>query len=114
MITGDVNYSDPIVQEQLMDLHQEFENLTYVAGALYTESWLRAWLGFLDRNQEFLELNVTTEEDFIANLREVSLCVCASVPAYSLLEHWLGETFGSRTTSPGRDIKSSYMFLMFG
>lgn len=73
VITGDVNYSDPIVQEQLMDLHQEFENLTYVAGALYTESWLRAWLGFLDRNQEFLELNVTTEEDFIANLREIYL-----------------------------------------
>lgn len=107
MITGDVNYSDPVVQDQLMDLHQQFENLTYVAEALYTESWLRAWLGFLDRNQEFLELNVTTEEDFIANLREVSF-VSLSV---FLLRNWLRETFlGFGTLSPGRDIKSSYMF----
>lgn len=72
-MTGDLNYSDPVTQDQLIDLHQQLENLTYVAGPLYTESWLRAWLGFLDSNQEYLELNVTTEEDFITNLREVSL-----------------------------------------
>ncbi|XP_064118928.1 patched domain-containing protein 3-like isoform X2 [Macrobrachium nipponense] len=73
VITGDLNYSDPTTQEQLIELHQQFENLTYVAGAFYTESWLRAWLGFLDRNQEYMELNVTTEEDFIFNLRDVYL-----------------------------------------
>lgn len=73
VVTGDLNYSDPVTQDQLIDLHQQLENLTYVAGPLYTESWLRAWLGFLDRNQEYLELNVTTEEDFITNLREIYL-----------------------------------------
>lgn len=70
-ITGDVMYSDPQTQHDLMELHQKFENMTYIAGPLYTESWIRAWLGFLDRNQDYLGLNVTTEEDFIANLREV-------------------------------------------
>ncbi|KAK7083691.1 Sterol-sensing domain of SREBP cleavage-activation [Halocaridina rubra] len=73
VITGDLNYSDPETQEQLIDLHQKFENLSYVAGPLYTESWLRAWLGFIDRNQDYLELNVSTEEDFIYNLREIYL-----------------------------------------
>lgn len=70
-ITGDVMYSDPQTQQDLMELHRTFENLTCIAKPLYTESWLRAWLGFLDRNQEYLGLNVTTEEDFIDNLREV-------------------------------------------
>lgn len=74
-ITGDVNYSDPQTQQDLMELHQKFENMTYIAGPLYTESWIRAWLGFLDRNNEYLGLNVTTEEDFITNLREVSFMV---------------------------------------
>lgn len=74
-ITGDVMYSDPQTQQDLMELHQKFENMTYIAGPLYTESWIRAWLGFLDRNQDYLGLNVTTEEDFIANLREVSFMV---------------------------------------
>lgn len=54
-----------------MELHQKFENMSYIAGPLYTESWIRAWLGFLDRNQEYLGLNVSTEQDFIDNLREV-------------------------------------------
>ncbi|XP_068239461.1 patched domain-containing protein 3-like isoform X2 [Palaemon carinicauda] len=73
VITGDLDYSNTTTQDQLIELHQKFENLSYVAGALYTESWLRAWLGFLDRNQEYLELNVTEEEDFISNLREIYL-----------------------------------------
>lgn len=74
-ITGDVMYSDPQTQQDLMELHRKFESMSYIAGPLYTESWIRAWLGFLDRNQEYLGLNVTTEEDFIANLREVNFMV---------------------------------------
>ncbi|KAK4292465.1 hypothetical protein Pmani_034770 [Petrolisthes manimaculis] len=72
-ITGDVMYSDPETQRELMELHKTFENMSYVAGPLYTESWIRAWLGFLDRNQEFLDLNITTEQEFIDNLREIYL-----------------------------------------
>lgn len=56
-----------------MELHQKFENMSYTAGPLYTESWLRAWLGFLDRNQEYLNISVATEEEFCYELREVSL-----------------------------------------
>lgn len=64
-------YSDPETQRELMELHKTFENMTYVAGPLYTESWIRAWLGFLDRNQDYLDLNITNEQEFIDNLREV-------------------------------------------
>ncbi|XP_071540515.1 patched domain-containing protein 3-like isoform X2 [Panulirus ornatus] len=72
-ITGDVTYSDPETQDELMALHQKFENTSYTAGPLFTESWLRAWLGFIRRNKEFLDLNVTTEEDFCRNLKEIYL-----------------------------------------
>lgn len=72
-ITGDVKYSDKETQDALMELHQKMENSTWVAGPLYTESWLRAWLGFLDRNSEYLDLNITNEEEFIYNLRDYYL-----------------------------------------
>ncbi|XP_042239196.1 patched domain-containing protein 3-like isoform X2 [Homarus americanus] len=72
-ITGDLNYSDPETQRDLMELHLKFENMSYVAGPLYTESWLRAWLGFLERNQDYLGINITSEADFCANLKEMYL-----------------------------------------
>ncbi|KAK8396858.1 hypothetical protein O3P69_005078 [Scylla paramamosain] len=74
VITGDVNYSDPETQRGLMELHQQFENVSYIVGGpLYTESWITHWFSFLDRNMEYLGLNVTTEEEFIATLREIYL-----------------------------------------
>ncbi|XP_069953395.1 patched domain-containing protein 3-like isoform X2 [Cherax quadricarinatus] len=72
-ITGDVTYSDPETQKELMALHKKFEGLSYSGGALYTESWLRAWLGFLERNQEYLDINITSEADFCAHLKELYL-----------------------------------------
>ncbi|MPC25514.1 Patched domain-containing protein 3 [Portunus trituberculatus] len=74
VITGDVNYSDPETQRGLMELHQQFENMSYIVGGpIYTESWITHWFSFLDRNMEYLGLNVTTEEDFIDSLREIYL-----------------------------------------
>nr|XP_045593830.1 patched domain-containing protein 3-like [Procambarus clarkii] len=73
VITGDLNYSDPETQKDLMALHKEFESTPYSIGSLYTESWLRAWLGFVERNKDFLDINITSEEDFCAELKELYL-----------------------------------------
>lgn len=72
-ITGDIEYSNKTKQDALMELHRKMENATFVANPLYSESWLRAWLGFLDRNSEYLDLNITNEEEFIYNLRDYYL-----------------------------------------
>ncbi|CAL4066460.1 unnamed protein product [Meganyctiphanes norvegica] len=73
VLTGDIEYSDKENQDDLMEVLQKLENSTFIAGPLYTESWLRAWLGFLDRNSEYLDLNITNEEEFIFNLRDYYL-----------------------------------------
>ena len=54
-----------------MALIDTFENSSYVAEPLYTECWLRAWLGWVDRNKDFFEFNITEEADFASNLKEV-------------------------------------------
>lgn len=72
-ITGDVDYSDPVTQKELMALHKQFEGLSFSGGPLYTESWLRAWLGFLERNQDYLGINITNEEEFCSHLKELYL-----------------------------------------
>ncbi|GLH02013.1 Patched domain-containing protein 3 [Gryllus bimaculatus] len=56
VITGDLNYSDPIVQDQIENLTQTFENTTYISSPLYTESWLRSFVGYVKRNQDYLNL----------------------------------------------------------
>lgn len=73
MITGDIKYSNPETRQNLFELHEQFENQSYVAGSLYTESWIRGWYEFLDNNAKFLKINATNEIDFIYNLRDVSI-----------------------------------------
>nr|XP_053643838.1 patched domain-containing protein 3-like [Cherax quadricarinatus]XP_053643839.1 patched domain-containing protein 3-like [Cherax quadricarinatus] len=73
VITGDVEYSDPKTQEELLVLLKKFESTKYSGSPIYTESWLRAWLGFVKRNQEFLGFNITSEEDFCTQLKELYL-----------------------------------------
>ncbi|MCL4135334.1 UNVERIFIED_CONTAM: hypothetical protein GTU68_052017, partial [Idotea baltica] len=73
MITGDLNYGDPETRRQLLDLHKQFENQTYVAGSLYTESWIRGWYEFVDNNAEYLNINSSDEENFVFNLRDIYL-----------------------------------------
>lgn len=56
----------------------ELENSQFVrgkhptnnAGALFTESWLRAFLGYVDRSKDVFDFNITTEAEFIETLRE--------------------------------------------
>lgn len=71
IVTGDLNYSDPITQDRVENLIHSLENTSYVTSSLYTESWLRSFLSFVDRNAEFLNITINNEQDFIDALKEV-------------------------------------------
>lgn len=71
LITGDLNYSDPLTQYKIEQLTEQLENTSYVTSSLYTESWLRTFLSFVERNNDFLNVTIDNELDFIAALREV-------------------------------------------
>ncbi|KAG8237793.1 hypothetical protein J437_LFUL015070 [Ladona fulva] len=47
IITGELNYSDPVIQQQIETLTQTFENTSFISSPLYTESWLRSFVGYL-------------------------------------------------------------------
>ncbi|TMW49794.1 hypothetical protein DOY81_005151, partial [Sarcophaga bullata] len=70
IITGDLNYSDPLVQEQIEELTHNLENTSYVTSSLYTESWLRSFVSFVDRNNDYLNLTLDTEQEFIEAVKE--------------------------------------------
>lgn len=70
VLTGDMNYSDPQTQERVERLTERLENTSYVTSSLYTESWLRTFLSFVERNNDFLNVTIDNEVDFIAALRE--------------------------------------------
>lgn len=67
-----MDYSDPKVQFQIENLTQTFENTSYISNVLYTESWLRSFLLYADRNKDFLNISIDTEDNFISALKEVS------------------------------------------
>lgn len=70
IITGDLNYSDPSTQMQIEQAMQRLENTSYVTSSIYTESWLRTFLSFIDRS-DYLNISVGTEQEFIEALKEV-------------------------------------------
>lgn len=70
IITGDLNYSDPIVQDQIEELTFTLENTSYVTSSLYTESWIRSFRSFVDRNNDYLNLTIDDEQSFIDAVKE--------------------------------------------
>ncbi|XP_039955709.1 patched domain-containing protein 3 [Bactrocera tryoni] len=70
IITGDLNYSDPIVQDQIEELTRTLENTSYVTSSLYTESWIRSFRSFVDRNNDYLNLTIDDEQSFIDAVKE--------------------------------------------
>ncbi|XP_070065886.1 patched domain-containing protein 3 isoform X2 [Drosophila virilis] len=70
IIAGPLNYSDPLVQEQMENLTSTLEHTSYVTSSLYTESWLRSFLSFLDRNNDYLNETIDDEESFIEAVKE--------------------------------------------
>lgn len=65
------DYSDPTIQRQVEHLTQTFENTSYMSNTLYTESWLRSFLLYADRNKDYLNITIDNKKDFIKNLKEV-------------------------------------------
>ena len=75
VVAGEYNYSDPLIQAQMENLTQTLENSTFISSTLYTESWLRSFIGYVSRNQDYLNATIDNEADFISSLKEVCLCV---------------------------------------
>lgn len=76
VISGEYNYSDPNVQNEVETLTRQLENTSYVSNSLYTESWLRTFVDYVSRNNDYLNITIDTEEDFIQNLKEVGRICC--------------------------------------
>ncbi|XP_039747230.1 patched domain-containing protein 3 isoform X2 [Pararge aegeria] len=73
VISGNYNYSDPKIQDEVETLTQRLENTSYISNSLYTESWLRTFVNYVERNNDYLNVSIDTEEDFIHNLKELWL-----------------------------------------
>jgi hypothetical protein len=71
IISGELNYSDPMIQAQVENLTRTFENTNYISSPLYTESWLRSFVGYISRNEDYLNVSIDTEDSFIKTLKEV-------------------------------------------
>ncbi|GBP38539.1 Patched domain-containing protein 3 [Eumeta japonica] len=73
IISGDYNYSDPKIQDEVELLTQRLENTSYISNSLYTESWLRTFINYVSRNNDELNVTIDTEPEFIKNLKELWL-----------------------------------------
>ncbi|XP_045445427.1 patched domain-containing protein 3 isoform X2 [Melitaea cinxia] len=73
VISGNYNYSDPKIQDEVETLTQKLENTSYISNSLYTESWLRTFVTYVERNNDYLNVTIDNEEDFIQNLKELWL-----------------------------------------
>ena len=71
VISGGYNYSDPKIQDEVETLTKKLENTSYISNSLYTESWLRTFVDYVSRNNDYLNVTIDNEADFIQNLKEV-------------------------------------------
>lgn len=51
---------------------QTLENTSYISSPLYTESWLRSFIQYVERNEDYLNITIKTQESFISALKEVN------------------------------------------
>ncbi|XP_014241430.1 patched domain-containing protein 3 isoform X2 [Cimex lectularius] len=73
VVNGDLYFSDVKTQEKIENLTQAFEASPYISNALYTESWLRSFIGYINRNKEYLNTSIDTEPEFIEALNDLWL-----------------------------------------
>ncbi|CAB3255396.1 unnamed protein product [Arctia plantaginis] len=73
VISGEYNYSDPKVQDEVETLTQKLENTSYISNSLYTESWLRTFVDYVSRNNDYLNVTIDDEDEFLRNLKELWL-----------------------------------------
>jgi hypothetical protein len=71
MIKGDVDYSNKSVQETVNRMLDGLERSKFFRDSLYTQSWLRNYLSFMDSSAHFLSLDTSDEQGFIRALKSV-------------------------------------------
>ena len=74
VVSGALDYSKPEVQADMENLLSKLENTTYI-DPLYTESWLRSFLDYVERWKDYpdyYELEIGDEQSFIKALKNVS------------------------------------------
>eukprot|EP00093_Oithona_nana_P004609 04609.XXX_235761_239797_1 [CDS] Oithona nana genome sequencing. len=72
VISGQYDYSSPEIQEGLLRLLSQLENTTFI-DPLYTESWLRDFLDYVRRNQDYTPIDISNEALFIEALNSTYL-----------------------------------------
>jgi len=75
VVSGALDYSKPEVQADMENLLSKLENTTYI-DPLYTESWLRSFLDYVERWKDYpdyYELEIGDEQSFIKALKNVYL-----------------------------------------
>lgn len=72
MISGELDYWEESVQNEIENLTRTFEQSPYVSSSsLFTESWLRSFKGYVDRNKDTMNISIDTKENFVKTLKEV-------------------------------------------
>jgi Patched family len=79
VVDGPLDYSNRTIQAEIENLMGTLENTSYITSPLYSESWLRSFVNYVDRNQDYLNMSIDTEEDFIKSLRKVSFAIFAII-----------------------------------
>ncbi|XP_032673753.1 patched domain-containing protein 3 [Odontomachus brunneus] len=70
VVTGDYNYSDPVIQTQMENLTRNLESSKYISAPIYTESWLRNFLIYISTEESYLNVSIDNEPNFIKVLKE--------------------------------------------
>lgn len=70
IVSGDYDYSSKVIQQQMENLTRSLEATKWISGSVYTESWLRSFLSYIDRNNDYLNVTIDTPESFVQALQE--------------------------------------------
>ncbi|XP_058795764.1 patched domain-containing protein 3 [Phymastichus coffea] len=76
VVSGQYNYSDPVIQEQMENLTLSLEGTKWIGSNIYTESWLRSFLSFYEDHREeedHVNYTILNEKGFINTLRNTFL-----------------------------------------
>ncbi|XP_070168172.1 patched domain-containing protein 3 [Polyergus mexicanus] len=73
VVAGEYDYSDPIIQQQVENLTKSLEASKYISAPIYTESWLRSFLSYVTRNEDYLNVTINDRHNFTKTLKELWL-----------------------------------------
>lgn len=74
IISGEYDYSDPVIQMQVENLMKSLEASKYIsAKPIYSESWLRSFRRYLLDNEDIVNVTIKDESSFNKALKEMWL-----------------------------------------